>query len=234
MVQEAVLFDMDGVIIDSHHSVVEFWQQLAHEHQIELTREDFAQHIYGCTANHTLTNLFTHLDTQQRQETLLEIRRNYVPGPFQEIQGVVTFIKTLHSHGIPIAIVTSGTKQRMPTTLQKLGIEECIAAQVTAEDIQNGKPDPACYVLGAQKLNTPPERCIVFEDALSGVRAAVAAGAVCIGVHSPYHEVPLLEVGAQSIIPDFTAITHEISDNQTLILNINGAPAITIPLRRNQ
>src|SRR5215469_18811281 len=73
MIHEAILFDMDGVIVDTHHSVTTFWQQLASEHNVHLTQEDFVQRVYGRTSEHTLMSLFPHLTDQQRQAILAEI-----------------------------------------------------------------------------------------------------------------------------------------------------------------
>jgi beta-phosphoglucomutase-like phosphatase (HAD superfamily) len=93
--------------------------------------------------------------------------------------------------------------------MDQLGIAGLFAAQVTASDIAEGKPHPECYLLAAHTLDLDPERCLVFEDAVSGVEAAVAAGTVCIGVAVPGREKALAEAGACHIVPDFSAVVYQ-------------------------
>src|SRR5215469_9819103 len=207
---EAVLFDMDGVIVDTYHSVTAFWRKLAMEHSVHLTQEDFVQRVYGRTSEHTLVSLFPHLTEQQRQAILAGIDASESVERYQEVPGVTTALRMLKSYGVPTALVTSGTKAKVHTVLQQLAIDDCFTTQVTAEDIEHGKPDPECYLRAAQALHKPPHACIVFEDAISGVKAAVEAGALCIGIQSPYNAVPLVEAGAQAVMPDFRAIRFEV------------------------
>lgn len=234
MTHEAVLFDMDGVIVDTHHSVTTYWRQLAMEHDVHLTQEDFVQRVYGRTSEHTLVSLFPHLTEQQRQAILAEIDANESIERYQEVSGVTTVLRLLKSYGVPTALVTSGTKAKVRAVLQQLDIDDCFTTQVTAEDIQHGKPDPECYLLAARALQKPPHACVVFEDALSGVKAAVAAGALCIGIQSPYNPVPLLEVGAQVVVPDFMAIRFDVVCSGELALSLQGSSAFKVSLVLSQ
>jgi mannitol-1-/sugar-/sorbitol-6-phosphatase len=234
IMHEAVLFDMDGVIVDTYHSVTTYWQQLALEHDVHLTQEDFVQRVYGRTSEHTLVSLFPHLTEQQRQVILAEIDDNESIERYQEVSGVITVLRLLKSYGVPTALVTSGTKAKVRAVLQQLAIADCFTTQVTAEDIQHGKPDPECYLRAAQALRKPPHACVVFEDALSGVKAAVAAGALCIGIQSPNNPVPLLEVGARVVVPDFMAIRFDVVSPGELALSLQGNPAFKVSLVQSQ
>jgi HAD superfamily hydrolase (TIGR01549 family) len=224
MMHEALLFDMDGVIVDTYHSVTTFWRQLATEHDIHLTQEDFVQRVYGRTSEHTLVSLFPHLTEQQRQVILAEIDASESSERYQGVRGITTVLRLLKSYGVPMALVTSGTKAKVRAVLQQLAIDDCFTTQVTAEDIQHGKPDPECYLRAAQALKKPPHACVVFEDAISGVKAAVAAGALCIGIQSPYNPVPLLEAGAHAVVPDFMAITFDVVSPGELVLSLQQSP----------
>jgi sugar-phosphatase len=104
-------------------------------------------------------------------------------------------------------MVTSGDRWKVEVVVNQLGLAPLFAAQVTINDVQRGKPAPDPYLLAAQRLGQAPERCLVFEDAVSGVKAAVAAGATCIGVQaSAGLSSALHQAGAYCTIADFTMV----------------------------
>jgi beta-phosphoglucomutase-like phosphatase (HAD superfamily) len=234
MIYEAVLFDMDGVITDTRQSVITFWHNFAAEQNAVLTQADFLHHIHGCTAEHTLLTLFPHLSEQQRQAVYSSVRDHEATLHYQEVHGAIALLRELKYYGIPTALVTSGTRWRADMVVRQLGIEELLTTQVTAEHISQGKPDPACYLLAAQALRTSPSACLVFEDALSGVKAATAAGGTCIGVQAADKATPLLQAGAQTVIPDFTAVTLHMTPHGELLLSLNGKAERTFLLRNQQ
>ena len=203
---QAILFDMDGVIVDTCQSVTEFWQNLAEAYQVHLTQVDFNQHVYGCPATHTLDVLFPHLNAGERQSVLTKMADYEINLTYTGVKGAAAFLRTLKKQGIPTALVTSGAQWKVNEVVHQLGLDGMFTAQVTAGDIQRGKPHPECYLLAAQYLQKPPEQCIVFEDSISGVQAAVASGALCIGVGPSSRTSPLLQAGACHVVPDFTSI----------------------------
>lgn len=203
---EAVLFDLDGVVVDTYQAISAFWQTFAREHQLYLTPEDFRDHVYGYPASHTMQTLFPHFTTQQ-QQTLLERLKIYeCESIYQEIPGVMAFLQTLSQYTIAMAIVTGAESWKVETVTRQFGLDNLFAACITASDIQHGKPDPACYFAAAQALQKDPSTCLVFEDTVNGVHAAVAAGTCCIGIASSSYPSALLEAGASCVIPDFQAI----------------------------
>src|SRR4051794_16766741 len=94
-------------------------------------------------------------------------------------------VRLLHGAGYPLAVASSGVRGYLETALQRLGLRPYFAALVCGEDVTRGKPDPEPYLLAAARLGVAPARCVVFEDAAVGVRAARAAGMACIGVPNP-------------------------------------------------
>jgi len=207
MSYEAILFDMDGVLVDTYQSVTEFWQNMAQAHQVHLTPADFNQHVYGCPATHTLDILFPHLNAGEHQSILAKMVNYETNLTYTGVKGAVAFLRTLKKQGMPTALVTSGEQWKVNEVINQLGLDGMFAAQVTAGDIQRGKPHPECYLLAAQYLQKPPEQCIVFEDSVSGVKAAVASGALCIGIGPSSMASPLLQAGACYVVPDFTSIS---------------------------
>ena len=228
---EAILFDMDGVVIDTHRPVTEFWLTLAAEHHVELTPADFQQHIYGCPMSHTFDTLFPHFDHRQRQAIYERIQAYEVNLTYTEIPGVTALLQALKRYHIPTALVTSADTWKVEVVMHQLGLAGLFAAQVTVGDIQRGKPHPDGYLLAAQRLQKPPQRCLVFEDAVSGVKAAVAAGAICIGVQSPDRATALLVAGATYTVPDFTAVNlPDRANGHKNFLPLQISPDLNLPL----
>ncbi len=206
MPYEAILFDMDGVVIDTHDSVTEFWLALAAESQVELTQADFQQHIYGCPMNHTFDVLLPHLDVWQRQAIFARLKEYEVNLTYTEVPGVTALLQALKRLDVPTALVTSADHWKVKAVIDQLGLDNLFATLVTIADIRQGKPHPEGYLLAAHRLGKPPQHCLVFEDAVSGVKAAVAAGATCIGVRPSDTAPALIEAGATYTIPDLTAV----------------------------
>jgi sugar-phosphatase len=218
MSYQAILFDMDGVIVDTHQAVTAFWQKWSRLYQVQLSQTDFQQNIYGCPANHTLDFLFPALNADQREEIIADLNVSEINQRYTPVTGVIPFLAELKGCDIPRALVTSGEPWKVKAVLSQLSLDDAFNATVTVSDIKRGKPNPDCYLLGAARLQLQPENCIVFEDALSGVKAAVTAGALCIGVQ-PEYPAPLLKAGARYVVPDFSAVT----------IQVNGSPATAPP-----
>jgi beta-phosphoglucomutase-like phosphatase (HAD superfamily) len=127
--------------------------------------------------------------------------------------------------------VTSGEPWKVEAMSGQLGLAGSFGVVVTAADIRRGKPDPECYALAADRLGVPPNRCVVFEDSVSGVQAAVAAGALCVGVQPSWRLAQrLVECGAWHVIPDFVRVRRLERDQDTArwTLDGDGGPHLVI------
>ncbi len=220
---QAILFDMDGVLIETRQSVTQFWTQLAHSHQIELTPADFDRHIYGCPPQHTLNILFGQLSTAEHQTILADLPRLEPTWPVHTIPGVIDFLHNLQRLAVPTALVTSAARERVTQVLNDLQLAGLLRVVISREDITHGKPHPEGYVTAAQRLRVRPETCVVFEDSLSGTTAGVKAGAMCIGVQTGAMANQLRQIGAQHIIPDFCETQMERRPDDTYFLQVNSA-----------
>jgi len=218
MIYTAILFDMDGVVIDTHEAVTQFWLALGTEHGVQLSQANFQQHIYGCPMNHTFDVLFPHLSSEQRRAIFVRLEEYEIAATYTAIPGVIALLQTLRWRGIPTALVTSADTWKVDVVERQLELQGLFTTRVTIGEIKRGKPHPDGYLLAARRLQQPPPRCLVFEDAISGVQAAVAAGTTCIGLRPPETAQALLDAGASHIIPDFTGVT--LSD-----MPPNGHPA---------
>lgn len=213
MAYEACLFDMDGVIIDTRRAVTTFWAGVAQHHGVTLSRADFEERIYGCPGVQTLDTLFSHLGPAERDAVLASMLEYETAQPYVALPGVLDFVRALAGRGIPTALVTSGDRAKVRSVASQIALEGLFGTTVTVEDVQRGKPAPDAYRLAAARLGVQAERCIVFEDSRSGVQAAVAAGAACVGVGPEAAKAALLARGATGVIPDFTPGSIRIAES---------------------
>lgn len=209
----AVLFDLDGVVIDSNPEIIAFWKAIAADYEVILQESDFIQYIYGCPARETLSNLFSNLNSMESEIVRARLMAHETNEKYREIPGATAFLRALRAKEVPTALVTSGELWKVGEVFNQLGIADLFTVLVTAEDIQRGKPNPECYRLAVERLGLTPEKCLVFEDAVSGVRAAVDAGAYCIGLQQPENAEFLLKAGALRVIPNFKALKYQISSD---------------------
>ena len=181
----AFLFDMDGTLLKSIAAAERVWRIWAQRHGLDV--ETFLTTIHGARAIDTITRqALPGVDPEVEAQWITEAELNDVDG-IVAIAGAVEFLQ-----GLPTdqwALVTSAPKALAMRRLQAAGIA-VPAVMVTAEDVASGKPDPACYVLGAQRLGVPVQDCLVFEDAAVGIRAGEAAGAGIVVVTAT-HQVPM-------------------------------------------
>jgi len=201
-VYQAVLFDMDGVVVDTDASVAEFWQELARDNGFTISPEQLDRHVYGRSALHTLREVFPELPAPRYGEVFEAMRVNNETLRYQAIPGVLPLLRELSAAGVPLALVTGAQSYKAKAVLGQFDAEFDVV--LTAEDVEAGKPDPRCYRLAAERLGVPIERCIVFEDALSGVTSAVSAGATCVALAAPQRDDDVRAAGAAEVIRDFT------------------------------
>lgn len=179
---EAVLFDLDGVLVDSMHIVRRLWRQWADEQGFAL--EVVRAAIQGGPGIQTLRRLHAEhgvpADPVAEALRLCEWEHSHV-GEVTPIEGAADTLAALTTAGVRWAIVTSGTER-----VARGRIEHCGLAQpsvlVSADDVARGKPNAEPYVTGAARLGVTPDRCLVVEDSPGGVAAGRAAGATVVGL----------------------------------------------------
>jgi len=176
---DAILFDLDGTLVDSSGSVQRSWRQLAEK--IGRPWPDVEPHIHGIP----VPQVMAMLEPDMPAERVEELRAFMVESESTDTEGVVAQPSALDVLSkLPperVAIVTSGGVQLSSSRMAAAGIPRP-GVVVTADDVSIGKPDPAPYLMGAKLLGFPPDRCLVVEDAPAGVLSARAAGCPVIGV----------------------------------------------------
>jgi HAD superfamily hydrolase (TIGR01509 family) len=224
-VYQALLFDMDGVVVDTESSVADFWQELARADGRTLTGADLERDVYGRQAEHTLAALFPYIPPDRYGEVYRRMRANQESLDYAEVPGVRALLGELSAARVPLALVTGAEEFKVVAVLDQLGLTEVFDAVIGAEHVATGKPHPGCYLAAARLLDLDIHRCAVFEDAVSGVTSAVAAGARCVAVAPPQRADRVRAAGAAWVIPDFRQVSFSAVD-RTLWLD----PGTPLPL----
>ena len=179
----AFLFDMDGTLLNSMAAAERVWAAWARRHGLDV--EAFLGTIHGVRAIDTINRqALPGVDAQAEARGITEAEIEDVEGVLA-IPGAVAFLQSLPAHCW--AVVTSAPKALALRRMHAAGLVPP-AVMITAEDVASGKPDPACYLLGAQRLGVSIGECLVFEDAPVGIRAGEAAGADVLVVTSAHGE----------------------------------------------
>ncbi|WP_266367286.1 HAD family hydrolase [Tellurirhabdus rosea] len=205
----AALFDMDGVLVDNLNYHVQAWRTFAHHHGRTLTLEDYFRHVNGRVAADALPFVLGRdlsrdeivAFTEEKEATY---RQLYGPD-LQPTPGLIPFLQTLKTSGTGLAVGTSAPFSNIGFTLDGLRIRSYFDAVVDASMISRGKPDPEIYLQAAERLGVPPSRCVVFEDAYSGIEAGLRAGMKVVALATTHTPGELAGCGAHHIIPNFEA-----------------------------
>lgn len=181
----AVLFDVDGVLVDSYRAHYEGWLRAGRKWHFSLTEEEFAL-TFGRTSREVIVDTFgltslTDEQIQQLDEEKEAIYREIVAHSFPSMDGAVELLDSLVAAGFHLGIGSSGPPPNVHVVVEQLQRQHLFGKIVTGADVVRGKPDPQVFLLGAQGLNVPPHRCVVIEDAAAGVAAAHNAGMKVVG-----------------------------------------------------
>ncbi len=180
-----VIFDMDGVLVDSYQAHFESWREMLREHGLELTEPDFAA-TFGRTSREIIQHFFGGAvsdDDIARWDAAKEAAyRRIIAADFPEMDGASALIRALHEAGFRLAIGSSGPPENVETVVGNLPGGGLFDVTVTGRDVAHGKPHPEVFLLAAERLGLAPERCAVIEDALPGVEAGLRAGANVIAL----------------------------------------------------
>ncbi len=208
----AVIFDMDGVLVDSNPYHKKALIQFCQSHGYNLTEEELKARIYGRTNKDWITNLFngevTNEELKQYADEKEALFRQLYDGFVEPVTGLETFLELLESHDITRAIATSAPRANVDFTLQQIDMEKFFTTILDDSYVAHGKPDPEIYLKTASAIHYDPENCVVIEDSLSGVMSAKQAGAKVIGITTTHNKDELKTTDL--VIDDFTALNIEI------------------------
>ncbi len=175
---DAVIFDMDGTLIDSEHLTVEVVQAMLSEHGLPTEVDE--TRLQGVTWDQIAADLVAEHPTLAPVCTGDVLHRRcharWLGVPPPPMPGVEQAIAAAAAAGLPVAIATSSNAEAVSALRSRPGWGDLFDVEVTADDISRSKPDPEIFLLAAERLDVAPARCLVFEDSLAGLRAAGAAG----------------------------------------------------------
>ena len=185
MKDKGVIFDVDGVLIDSYEAHYLAWRDLTDTHGFDLTEELFAQ-SFGRTSREVIAlwwgqDCFSDEQVQEMTDCKEAIYREKIAHSFPEVPGAKELIQALDQAGFKMAVGSSGPPGNVAAALNVVDPDQRIVARISGDDVEVGKPDPQVFLLAAECLAVPPQRCVVIEDAAPGIAAAQAAGAASVG-----------------------------------------------------
>lgn len=206
----ALIFDMDGVIVDSnpYHKIA--IQQFCREHGQELSDDQLLKRVYGRTNREWITALFGNIPDAtilQYTEEKEALYRKLFDKDIKPVRGLISFLDKLDEQKIPRAIGTSAPRSNVDFTLSRTGTGKYFNIILNDTFVTHSKPHPEIYLKCAQALGLPNSQCIVIEDSLSGVQAGKAAGSKVIGITTTHPREELTD--CDLVIDDFEGLRVE-------------------------
>ena len=205
---KAVLWDMDGVIVDTAPYHLKAWQEVFRKGGVNFTEEQFRQSfgqrndtiIRSVLGEEVSQYEIDSISVEKEENFRLKIRQNLKPLP-----GVMELMKSLTEHGFKMALASAAPMENVQLLIRGVGIEKRFQSIISGEDVTEGKPSPQVFLLAAEKLGVEPQRCVVIEDAVAGVAAARRAGMHCVAVTNTHPKASLSE--ADLIVGSLEAVT---------------------------
>ena len=211
---QTVIFDMDGVIVDTElvHRYAYFKQ--FDELNIEVPEEMYTS-FTGLSTRNTFQKIKDHFQLEQEVEDLILRKRSIFNDAFDSkedlalLDGVENLIKDFHKNGMQLIVASSASKVTIDRVFRRFDLHQYFSHIVSGEDFPNSKPHPAIFMHAASLSIAPRENCIVIEDSTNGVKAAKAADIFCVGYnsfHSKDQDLSLADV----IVNHFNELNYEI------------------------
>lgn len=186
---KAIIFDMDGVIIDSEPLHVEVEKELAEKLGGKLHGE-LHETLVGTTDHSMWSKLKDMFDFKLPVDEIVEMKKEMFIERFDEIQLMDNFrqlVSSLSDEGYPMAVASSNNRKIVDMIIDNFDLGKYMKFIISGEEVDMGKPDPEIFLTAAKKMNVKPEDCLVIEDASNGVRAAKSAGMKCVGLKDIHH-----------------------------------------------
>lgn len=213
MPHAALIFDLDGVVVDSNRLHVDSWKEVARRAGFECRDPE---HIGKCGLRTVavIRDLLrwpvsddeaVRLGLQKEEIYRSWIRESGIPA----IPGVVAFLDAARALRIPCAVGSSAPRPNVDVCLHTLALADRFAATVSGDDVRRGKPAPDVFLAAAAGLGVDPNRCVVFEDAPAGIDAAHAAGMKAVALLTSHDRSELLS--ADAIVDDFRSLDPNLS-----------------------
>jgi beta-phosphoglucomutase len=214
MTRKAVIFDVDGVLIDSYQAHFKSWLEMFGEHGESFTEEQFRK-TFGRTSRDIIAALhgndltIAEMDAwDDRKEALY---REIIRQEFPANDGAGELLDALRAAHFKLAVGSSGPPENIALTLECLNRAALFSAVVTRVDVTRGKPDPQVFLIAGERLGVPPDQCVVVEDAPAGIEAANRAGMASVALTGTATRDELSH--ARLIVESLRELTPEVLSN---------------------
>ena len=203
---KAIIFDMDGTLVDNIPFHRDAWLQFLQKHGIHLNASQFHAQNHG-TIDEMIQRFFPQIQDpyqlyelgQEKERTYREMYRPHI----HEVKGLTAFLQKLHAKGIEAHLATMGDPPNIDFTLDSLGIRSFFGFVTGGHEVSKGKPDPEIFLLSMQKAGLQPDECLVVEDSKGGIEAAKRAGISVIGISTSESKDTLKWLGCVEVVEDF-------------------------------
>lgn len=207
---KAIIFDMDGTLVDNMHIHHDAWMQFIKEKGLNINAETFERDYHKGTLIEVMQRFFPDLTTEKElravgNEKEALYRKIFAPH-INPLLGLIDFLITIKNRSIPIGLATMGDQNNIDLTLKGLEISSFFHSTTGGHQVVKGKPDPEIFLLAAKKIGVPPSECLAFEDTQSGIKSALAAGMQVVGVATQYSTTELEALGCIAAIEDYASI----------------------------
>lgn len=205
------IFDWDGVVVDSSRQHEESWERLAEQEGLELFEGHFKKG-FG-KRNELIIREFLKWSQDPSEIERLgdEKERHYreivKATGLEALPGVPEFLAELDRLKLPRAVGSSTPRENILTVMETIGLPDAFTRIVAAADVRRGKPDPEVFLKAAALIRRPPERCVVFEDSLSGIEAGVAGGMKVVALATTNDRETLEKTDAHVIVDSFEQLS---------------------------
>ena len=203
--QPALLFDMDGTLVDTEHLHFVAFRTVLAPHGVDLSWADYRGFIMGRPNPAIAAHFLPHVP-QERHAGLMDAKEAHYRSLVTDVSpaaGLMALLDWADARAIPYAVVTNAPRANAELVLEALKIRSRFRAVVAGDEVAHPKPHPAPYRDAAAAIGADPGRTVAFEDSGSGVASAVAAGLAVVGVTAPLDESGLKGLGAAMLIEDY-------------------------------
>jgi HAD superfamily hydrolase (TIGR01509 family) len=213
---EAVLFDMDGLLLDTEVIYIEAMQQAARSLDREMAL-DFCHSMVGVPERECSLMIEAYygegFSIDEFRGQFYRLLRGLLEAGIPLKPGVVELLDFLADRGLPLAVATSSARSTAERHLSHVGLLDRFTALATRDDVERPKPHPDIYLEAARRLGVPPERCIAFEDSNLGLEAAHAAGTMAFMVPDLLQPLPETRARCVDVLPDLHAALKLLRDH---------------------
>ncbi|MCB4808412.1 HAD family phosphatase [Tamlana sp. 62-3] len=210
---KAVIFDMDGVIIDSEPLHYKAYHRMFNDVGIKVSSQLYESFTGQSTLN-VCKRLCDTFSLKEAPETLVKIKRKHHKYIFENdddlqlISGVLDAIKDYHKNGLKLVLASSASMKSIELVFKRFNLDPFFSAKFSGADLKQSKPHPEIFIKAAQSTGFTNEECVVIEDSTNGIKAANAAGIFCVGYDS-LHSTNQDYSTANLVVTSFDAISFD-------------------------